>query len=155
MLQKIILFDIVSLYSTLPRGNSIHYIIYWEQESILNITNAISCVAMRAIDMSARWNNNDRLGWARSRFPPNVYLRSTGGNRYIHRKKSHASSINHTTKTKSKCRRSIPSSHAGAFFLLLDPRLPCIPWSGWETEAAPCCWGDATPEVAGYCENAI
>jgi len=32
------------------------------------------------------------------------------------RKKSHASSINHTTKTKSKCRRSILSSHAARSF---------------------------------------
>lgn len=32
------------------------------------------------------------------------------------RKKSHASSINHTTKTKSKCHRSILSSHAARSF---------------------------------------
>jgi len=35
------------------------------------------------------------------------------------RKKLHASSINHTTKTKSKCHRSIPSSHTMRSFFFL------------------------------------
>lgn len=62
----------------------------------------------------------------KSHFPPNVYLRlriammhrRNGRKTDIHaeRKKSHASCINHMTKTKSKCHCSIPSSHAARSF---------------------------------------
>lgn len=57
------------------------------------------------------------------------------------RKKSHASGINHTTRTKSKRRRSIPSSHAGRsfFFWIVGYHAP----RKAEAQRSPWCWRDS------------
>lgn len=63
-------------------------------------------------------------------------------------KKLHASSINHTTKTKSKCRRPIPPSHAARFFFSGRRSMRFVKRDEKKKHRS-LSWGNAMPEVAG------
>jgi hypothetical protein len=79
-----------------------------------------------------------------------MHRRERKTNIHTARKKSHASSINHTTKTKSKCRCSIPPSHATrSFFFFRVVGYHALRKAGEKKKRRSLSWGNAASEVAG------